>query len=316
MKRKGYLYEEICKHENIKNAFNKVAKNIKNKKKSGEARLKKTRIIQDIRDRLISKKGYEFSPVFKFTIYEPKKREITDMCIEDKIVNFLIAKHILCPVILPCLIDTNVASRKGLGTKEGIKYHVNSHKKYSRKYENYYILKCDIHKFFVSIDKDILTQKLKRKIKDEKAMNIIMKVLDLQEKGLPIGMMTSQILAIFYLNDFDHYIKEKLKVKRYVRYQDDFILFAYSKSKLQKFFKEKKLFLKKEKLTLNKSSRIFKNYNNYMFLGRNLKGRYIKGKNTFKKLKIKQKDYLKTKEGLFTYISLKTYYLNLIKDVN
>ena len=84
--------------------------------------------------------------------------------------------------------------------------------------------------------------------------------------------MTSQILAIFYLNDLDHFIKEKLKIKYYIRYQDDFLLFHPSKKYLQYCLKEIKKFLAKEKLTLNSKTRIYKNTNNFLFLGRNSKG--------------------------------------------
>ena len=89
------------------------------------------------------------------------------------------------------------------------------------KYGKYYILKCDISKFFASIDRDRLKEKLKKKIKDKDALNIVFKIIDSDENGLSIGNMTSQILAIFYLNDMDHYIKETLKIKYYVRYQEN-----------------------------------------------------------------------------------------------
>lgn len=88
--------------------------------------------------------------------------------------------------------------------------------------------------------------------------------------------MTSQVLAIFYLNDFDHFIKEKLKIKYYVRYQDDGLLFHQSKQYLRYCLKEMKAFLEKEHLELNKKTRIYKNTNNYIFLGRNNKQQYAK----------------------------------------
>ena len=92
------------------------------------------------------------------------------------------------------------------------------------KYKKYYILKCDVSKFFASIDKDILKSKVKKRIKDKDALKIIFDIIDSEEHGLGIGNMTSHVFAIFYLNDMDHYIKEELKIKYYVRYQDDFLL--------------------------------------------------------------------------------------------
>lgn len=97
--------------------------------------------------------------------------------------------------------------------------------------------------------------------------------------------MTNQILAIFYLNDLDHFIKETLRIKYYVRYQDDFLLFHPSKKYLQYCLEEIKEFLFKEKLTLNKKTRIYKNTNNFTFLGRNCKGNYSRYRNVKRKLK-------------------------------
>ena len=84
---------------------------------------------------------------------------------------------------------------------------------------------------------------MKKRIKDKSALNIIFKIIDSESSGLGIGNMTSQILAVFYLNDLDHYIKENLKIKYYVRYQDDFLLFHYSKDYLNFCFDKIKEFL-------------------------------------------------------------------------
>lgn len=88
--------------------------------------------------------------------------------------------------------------------------------------------------------------------------------------------MTSQILAIFYLNDLDHFIKENLKIKYFVRYQDDFLLFHHSKEYLKYCLIEIEKVIKKENLKLNPKTRIYKNTNNFLFLGRNKYGKYAK----------------------------------------
>ena len=97
--------------------------------------------------------------------------------------------------------------------------------------------------------------------------------------------MTSQILAIFYLNDMDHFIKENLKIKYYIRYQDDFLLFHKSKEYLKYCFSEIKKFVKKEKLELNRKSRLYKSTNNYIFLGKNKFGKYARYRNVKRRLK-------------------------------
>ncbi len=153
---------------------------------------------------------------------------------------------------------------------------MNFHRICKLKYGTYYILKCDISKFFASIDHDILKSKLKRRIKDKDALKIIFDIIDIEANGLSIGAMTSQVLAIFYLNDLDHFIKEELKIKYYVRYQDDFLLFHPSKKYLKYCLDEINKFIIKEKLSLNKKTRIYKSTDNFIFLGCNKNGNYSK----------------------------------------
>ena len=101
--------------------------------------------------------------------------------------------------------------------------------------------------------------------------------------------MTNQVLAIFYLNDLDHFIKEKLKIKGYVRYQDDFLVYCESKSKLKKYTKEIENFLHKEKLKFNPKTRIYNSNNNFVFVGINKYGEYRNYRNV--KRRIKKKIY-------------------------
>ena len=257
MKRKGNLYQEIYKFENILSAFNEVCKNTKNKKKVANLKEYKCIYISRIYN-ILKNKEYKPGPFNVFTIYEPKERRIVSQNMQDKIINHLVARYILYPAILPCLLDVNVASRKGLGTSEGVRLAQNFHRICKVKYKTYYILKCDISKFFASIDHAILKQKLKRRIKDKDALRIVFDIIEIEENGLSIGAMTSQVLAIFYLNDMDHFIKETLKIKYYLRYQDDFLLFHPSKEYLKYCLNELEKFLEKEKLTLNKKTRIYK----------------------------------------------------------
>lgn len=83
---------------------------------------------------------YEVGPYNKFIIHEPKKRLIVSQNVQDKIVNHLVARHILYPAILPCLLDVNVASRKNMGTSNGLELAASFHKKCKIKYDSYYIL--------------------------------------------------------------------------------------------------------------------------------------------------------------------------------
>ena len=300
MKRKNNLYENTYKMENILDAYNEVCRNTKNKRKVRNYKEYKCIYISRIYETL-KNRTYEVGPYNVFTIYEPKQRKIVSQSLHDKVINHLVSREILMPSVIPCLVDENIASRKNMETKKGYELLNKYHRKCKLKYGNYYILKCDISKFFASIDHERLKEKLKRRIKDKDALEIVFKIIDSEKQGLGIGNMTSQILAIFYLNDMDHFIKEKLKIKYYIRYQDDFLLFHKSKEYLKYCFSEIKKFVKEEKLKLNKKSRLYKSTNNYIFLGKNKFGKYARYRNV--KRRLKKRKYL-YEQGLITLSSL------------
>ncbi len=127
---------------------------------------------------------------------------------------------------------------------------------------------------YVNINIDKMIQKEISRLMSIKAPDLDNKIKQLTSlphyekgKGLPIGNETSQILAIYYLNDLDHYIKEQLKIKCYVRYMDDFILFHHDKEYLKECLEKIKLELSKVKLTLNKKTQIYDLDKGMNFLG-------------------------------------------------
>lgn len=305
MKRLNNLYEQIYDLENISKVFDSISKKIKNKTKLEYLREYRCMYISRIHT-LLKNKEYQVGPYNVFTIYEPKKRRIVSLNLQDKIINHLVSTYILLPSITPCLIDSNVASRKGLGTKKGLELAHEFHRICKVKYKNYYILKADISKFFQSIDHDILKKKLSTRIKDANALELLFQIIDVDKQGLSIGTMSSQTLAVFYLNDLDHYIKEVLKIKCYVRYQDDFLLFHQSKKYLKYCLEKIKEFLKMEKLELNKKTRIYSSKDNFIFLGRTVNGKYAKYRTV--KRRLKKRAYLYSKK----YISLSSYSSSII----
>lgn len=122
--------------------------------------------------------------------------------------------------------------------------------------------------------------------------------------------MTSQILAIFYLNDLDHYIKEELKIKYYIRYQDDFCLMHPSKQYLKECKRKIEDFLTKEKLKLNQKTRIYSNKNNYLFLGRTINNKKGNYREKGRKIKRRYKDYQKDSILLYSMVGTILSYRN------
>lgn len=185
MKRKKNLYQNLYNMDNILSAYNEVCKNTKNKKKVSNYKQYKCVYISRIHNTL-KNKTYKVGPYNVFKIYEPKERRIVSQNMHDKVINHLVARQILCPALLPCLIDSNVASRKNLGSSQGTALAQKYHRICKINYGKYYILKCDISKFFASIDHDILKKKLQKRIKDIDALNIVSTIIDSNEQGLGI----------------------------------------------------------------------------------------------------------------------------------
>lgn len=303
MKRMSNLYEYFLSNENLYKCYREVLNNTKNKKRVNWLLNNKDEVIEEIKTEL-KNDTYKVGPYNFFTIYEPKKRLIASQGMKDKIVNHMVARGILYPALLPSMLPYNVASRQQMGTRKGIEY-VEQFREYYRKrgVEKYYVLKCDISKFFQSVNHKILKEKLRRKIKDPRALKIVFQIIDSYKEGLGIGSMTSQVLAIFFLNDMDHYIKEELGIKCYVRYQDDFLLYSDSKEYLECCKKKIIKFLKKEDLVLNNKTEIYSNKQNFIFIGRNQKGQYSKRRNARRRLKEKRYFYFRDKINIDSYIS-------------
>ena len=123
--------------------------------------------------------------------------------------------------------------------------------------------------------------------------------------------MTSQVLAVFYLNDMDHFIKNELHIKGVIRYQDDFLLFHESKEYLKYCLEQLTIFLEKEDLRLNKKTRIFKSTDNFIFIGRNKYGNYAKYRTVKRRLKKRMYLYSIGKLTLNSVVASRICYKNL-----
>lgn len=147
MKRKDNLYENICKMENIMAAYDEVCRNSKNKRRVKNYKEYKCVYISRVYN-VLKNRSYVVGPYNYFTIYEPKERLVVSQSLHDKLINHLVSRHILFEALMPCLIDANVASRKGLGTGKALEMFKEFKRKCDINYGSYYILKCDIRKFF------------------------------------------------------------------------------------------------------------------------------------------------------------------------
>lgn len=205
-----------------------------------------------------------------FKIHEPKERTIKSIQLRDKVVQRSLCDNVLEPAFERSFIHDSYACRKDKGTHAGLNRTCEFLHKHYRQYGTEgWILKCDIEKYFDSIDHEILKKMLRKYITDEKVLHLLDATIvsGTGGKGLPLGNQTSQWLSILFLNDFDHYIKERLGVKMYIRYMDDFVLIHHDKA----FLQECKLaiidYLGGLNLQLNGKSHIFPLKNGADFLG-------------------------------------------------
>ena len=169
-------------------------------------------------------------------------------------------------------IRNNHASQENKGSLDGLSRLRQAMNEYYRKNKTSegWVLKCDIRHFFASIDHDLLKEVLKKTfIKrnvDPQIYELMCLYIDSSE-GLPLGYQTSQLMALLFLNEFDHWVKEEKRIRYYGRYMDDFYLISSSKKELQKILKEMKIYFKSIGLELNNKTAIFPLKNGIDFLG-------------------------------------------------
>ncbi|MBI2007253.1 MAG: group II intron reverse transcriptase domain-containing protein [Candidatus Blackburnbacteria bacterium] len=199
---------------------------------------------QNLKDKIYSHGGYQ-----SFYVQDPKQRHIHKAAVADRVVHHLLYKF-LYQIFDPAFIYDSYSCRLGRGTHKGVDRLVKLLRKASRNNTRVcWALKCDIRKFFHSMDHEILIDLLRKKIKDENILWLLAEVVNSfhselgKRKGIPLGNLTSQIFANIYLNEFDQFIKHKLKTRYYLRYADDFLILSPDKPELLQYIDILKSFL-------------------------------------------------------------------------
>ena len=221
--------------------------------------MKKTDVLQfksSLEDNLfqlhlkLKTKTYQHSDYIAFSVCDPKLRRIHKAIVEDRVLHHAIFR-IIYPIFDESFIFDSYSCRVEKGTHRAVKRLESFCRKLSRNdHKDIFALKCDIKKFFDSVDQDVLLELIKKKIGDADAIWLIEKIIRSFEKGLPLGNVTSQLFANIYLNELDQFVKHNLREKHYLRYCDDFIILGESEIRLQNLISEVDNFLKL-KLRLN-----------------------------------------------------------------
>jgi hypothetical protein len=175
--------------------------------------------------------SYEPGPYRVFEVYEPKPRQICASDIRDRVAHHAIC-NLLDPIFERRMIADSFACRIGKGTHRAIARA----REFSRRHE--YFLQCDVRKYFASIEHAALKELLRRILKDARLLDLLDRIIDHPlpgsepGRGLPIGNLTSQYFANLYLGELDHFVKERLGVRGFVRYMDDWLSFGDEKPML------------------------------------------------------------------------------------
>jgi retron-type reverse transcriptase len=208
----------------------------------------------DLVNHIYAHGGYE-----SFYINDPKRRHIHKACVRDRLVHHAIYR-ILYPFFDRTFVGDSFSCRDDKGMHKALDRFRSSFYKVSKKNTcTCWVLKCDIKKFFDSIDHKILLNILSEYIPDRDILNLLNNVIESYDSkingkgtGLPLGNLTSQLFANVYMNVFDQFVKHKLKVKNYIRYADDFVFLSTDKVYLENLIPKVRDFLMdKLKLTLH-----------------------------------------------------------------
>jgi hypothetical protein len=264
MKRASALYNQIHTYENLCLAFWKAARGKQDRKEVIAFRGDFARQIRKLQEELLRQTPdighYRF-----FKVYDPKLRSICAASFPERVLHHAIM-NICEPILESYAIYDTYACRKGKGNRKALARAQHFARRYS------WYLKLDIHKYFDSIDHGILLRLLTRRIKDKDLQPLFEKLFDTYHtkpgKGMPIGNLISQHLANFYLGCFDHWIKEKRKIKGFLRYMDDMLIFGNDRVLLNAELEKIRLYLQgKLDLQLKANIQLNRCRHGFTFLG-------------------------------------------------
>ena len=264
-----HKYYENLTYEKLMQAHIKSRKGKGYRKEIIEFNLKQEEYIMWLLEKLKTKE-YEHGGYTTFYVTEPKLRKIEKSKYIDRIVHRWVVDNFLAPIYVPQFISTSYACLKDRGMHKACLDVQKTMKHCKKIWDEYYILKMDVSKYFDNINKEILLNILQRKIKDKDLMWLINQIVYSQnkEKGIEIGNYTSQMFANIYLNEIDQFVKHKLHIKYYFRYLDDSIVIVPTKEEAKQALQAITRFLKENlKLELNKKTQIFKNKQGVNFCG-------------------------------------------------
>jgi retron-type reverse transcriptase len=209
----------------------------------------------------LKNKTYRHSTYYSFCVKDPKLRHIHKATVKDRVLHHAIFR-VLYPIFDKTFIFDSYSCRINKGTHNAVnRLNIFARKISKNNSKTCFVLKCDVRKFFDSINQDILLNLIKCRIKDLETIQLIEEIIKSFPKGLPLGNITSQLFSNIYLNELDKFIKHNLKIKYYIRYCDDFLILSLDKQYLDDLIPKIEYFLGNNlKLSLHPEKVIIRKY--------------------------------------------------------
>ena len=231
-------YDDIISYQNLLTAWCEFLIGKKKRRDIAEFLLNFADNISSLRGELVAK-TYHHDGYYPFKINDPKPRDIHKATVRDRLVHHAIYRT-LYPYFDNKFIYDSYSCRIGKGTHRAVnrfRYFARIVSKNNTR--TCWVLKCDIRKFFASIDHTVLKAILVKHISHRHILGLLVEIIDSFHTegkpgvGLPLGNLTSQLLVNIYMNEFDHYVKREIKARYYIRYADDFVIFSENRAYLE-----------------------------------------------------------------------------------
>lgn len=195
----------------------------------------------------LAAKTYKHSAYQAFNISDPKPRNIHKAAVRDRLLHHALYRK-LYPFFDRTFIHGSYSCRASKGMHKAInRFRALAYKSSLNHTRTVWVLKCDIRKFFASIDHEVLLKIIRRYIPDEDIARLISEIVCSFETspgvGLPLGNLTSQLLVNVYMNELDQFVKHKLKARHYIRYADDFVFLSHDRQWLESVLPQVRDFL-------------------------------------------------------------------------
>lgn len=235
----SHRFEDLIHIENLLLAWQELLRDKKSKKDVQEFQFNLMDNILALHADL-SNGSYKHSGYRPRNINDPKPRVIHIPAMRDRLVH-----HAACRILYPFFEDTFIADSFSCRLEKGTHRALRRFKKFSsivskNNTHTCWILKCDVRKFFASINQSILLGILDERISDKRIVALLKEIIGSFKStgvghlgGLPLGNLTSQLFSNVYMDQFDQFVKHKLKVKHYIRYADDFVIFSQDRAYLE-----------------------------------------------------------------------------------